>query len=249
MIPASEHIDTSSNYVSKEYSSEEKSETEANNTAATQEDSLYKENFVKKCLNHWTIIHKYYQNLKKSTQSFHDKTSDFHQENYQIWNISDKVSYTTKDGNVVCIGKKHNNIYAVINPDLLGSLQESQQRAFITALKKGPVKSYNQHGIKILGKYFPELKTAGDARLYATEIYQNNNGAILIEFDEKGNHTDVKNALKYKTINVIKVSGADYHTQQEDSTLKYNVPQEDYPNIENYLNLYDDKVSCIGAEL
>ncbi|MCC8398263.1 MAG: hypothetical protein LN569_03035 [Rickettsia endosymbiont of Labidopullus appendiculatus] len=252
VILASEHIEAS-NYVSKEYSSEEKSETEVNNTATTQETIAqeyfsYKENFVTKCLNHWTIIHKYYQKLKKSTQSSHDKTSGSHQENYQIWHIPDKVSYTTKNEDIVNIGKKHHNIYAVINPDLLGSLQESQQKAFITALNNGLVnKNHHQKGIKKLGKCFLELKIAGGTRLYSNEIFENNDGAILIEFNKKGSHTDVKNALKYTTINVTKVSGADYHTQEEDSTLKCNIPQEDYPNIEDYPNP-DDEVSCIGEE-
>ncbi|HJD56876.1 MAG TPA: hypothetical protein LFW12_02020 [Rickettsia endosymbiont of Sericostoma sp. HW-2014] len=244
VIPASEHIEAS-NYASKEYSSEEKSETKANNTATTQEDSLYKESFVTKCLNHWTIIHKYYQNLKKSTQPFHDKISDLHQENYQIWYIPDKVSYTTKNKDIVSISKKHHNIYAMIAPNLLDSLEDSTRTAFINALTKGIVKNYTNSGIKILEKYFPELKINEDTRLWASKIYENNNGAVLIEFDHKTNHAGIRKAFKSNAINVIKVSGADYHTQEEDSTL--NVPQESYPNIEDYPSPYDE-VSCIGEE-
>ncbi|WP_425362729.1 hypothetical protein [Candidatus Tisiphia endosymbiont of Hybos culiciformis] len=89
VISANDHID-SSNRDLEEYSSEGKSK----DTATTQEDSSYKENFVTKCLNHWTIIHQYYQNIKKSNRSSHDKTSDHPKENHQVWHISNDVSYT-----------------------------------------------------------------------------------------------------------------------------------------------------------
>ncbi|WP_375331668.1 hypothetical protein [Candidatus Tisiphia endosymbiont of Temnostethus pusillus] len=228
LIPANSHIDSSNRDLEK-YSSEGKS----------QEDSLYKENFVTKCLNHWAIIHQYYQNLKKSTRFSHDKTSDHPQENHQVWHISNDVSYTTKNENIVNIGKEHHNIYAIIAPDLFNSLEKSEQKAFSTALEKGIVKNYN--GVKRVGKSF-ELKIDGDARLWPSTIYKNDNGAVLIDFNHKTNHAGIRKALKNK-INVIKVFGAtEHHPQEEDYTLKYNVAQV-YD-----LNIYHE-VDCLGEEI
>jgi hypothetical protein len=131
----------------EEYSSEERPNTEVSDIA-TQEDSLAKESFVEKCLNHWKIIHKYYQNIKKIARFSHDKKSDNHQETYQSWNIDDELSYTTKNKDVVVRLSKKNNNYASIDPELLGSLEISERQQFTTALKKGIVKILTLMGLK-----------------------------------------------------------------------------------------------------
>ncbi|OZG31249.1 hypothetical protein [Rickettsia endosymbiont of Culicoides newsteadi] len=241
----SDDVDSSNSY-SEEYSSEKKFETEASNIADIKENSLYKENFVTKCLNHWTIIHQYYQNLKKNARFSQDKTSDYHQEKHQLWNIPNKGEYTTENKNIVNIGsKKHHNIYAIIDPDLLGSLDISKQKAFITALEKGVAKDSNHNGVKILGKYLPELKINKDSRLLAEKIYKNKDGAVLMVFGQEYNHTAVKKEFQLNTIKVIPVSGAAY-TQEKDDILKPNIFPEDYfTNTEDYP---DDEVECTGEE-
>ncbi|WP_375330781.1 hypothetical protein [Candidatus Tisiphia endosymbiont of Oplodontha viridula] len=235
-IPAGSHVGASS-CGTEEYSSEERSNTEVSDIA-TQEDSLAKESFVEKCLNHWKIIHQYYQNIKKIACFSHDKNSDHPQENHQIWHISDEVSYTTKNKDVVVrLSKKHNN-YASIDPELLGSLEISEQQQFTTALKKDIVKNPNLNGVKILGSCFLELKINADARLYASKIYENDNGAVLVIFDKKTDHDGIKRALRAENIECIKVfGGVDHSTQIEDYPLKCDVFPEDY-------SMYD--VSCMG---
>ncbi len=236
-IPAGSHVGASS-CGTEEYSSEERSNTEISNIP-TQEDSLAKESFVEKCLNHWTIIHQYYQNIKKATRFSHDKSSDHHQKNYHTWNISNEVSYTTKDEDDVIRISKHKNIYAVIDPKLLGLLERSEQDKFTNVLKKGIVKNSNLNGVKILGSCFLELKINADARLYASKIYENDNGAVLVIFDKKTDHDGIKRALRAENIECIKVfGGVDHSTQIEDYPLKCDVFPEDY-------SMYD--VSCMGV--
>ncbi|WP_425362730.1 hypothetical protein [Candidatus Tisiphia endosymbiont of Hybos culiciformis] len=148
------------------------------------------------------------------------------------------VSYTTKDENIVNIGKKHHNIYAMIAPVLFNSLENSEQKAFSTALTKGIVKDSN--GVKRLGKSFLELKINEDIRLWASKIYENDNNVVLVEFDHKTNHAGIRKALK-NTINVMKVSGAtEDYTQEEDCTS--NAAQGYDPNPY-------DKVCCLGEEI
>ncbi|WP_417904498.1 hypothetical protein [Candidatus Tisiphia endosymbiont of Micropterix aruncella] len=237
---ADNNIGASSCDVEK-YSSEGKSNTEISDTA-TQKSSLYKENFITKCLNQWTIIHQYYQNIKKAARFSPDKKSDNHQETYQTWNISDELSYTTKSEDVVKRISKHKNIYAIIDPKLLGSLETSEQQKFTNALNIGIVKDPNHNGVKILNKYFPQLKTEGNKRLYPSTIFQNDDGAVLVIFDKKVNHGEIKRVLNSENIKVKKVpGGVDHSIQVEDYPLKYDVFPEGYDDFK-----YDEEVGCIG---
>jgi PleD family two-component response regulator len=78
-----------------------------------------------------------------------------------------------------------------------------------------------------------------DARLYASKIYENDNGAVLVIFDKKTDHDGIKRALRAENIECIKVfGGVDHSTQIEDYPLKCDVFPEDY-------SMYD--VSCMGV--
>ncbi|WP_341758089.1 hypothetical protein [Candidatus Tisiphia endosymbiont of Ditula angustiorana] len=220
----------------EEYSSEEKSDTEISDTAI--EKASYKDSFITKFLNYGTIIHQYYQNIKKAARFSLDKKSDNHQETYQTWNISNELSYTTKNEDVVIHISKHKNIYAIIDPKL--SLGTSEREKFTNALKKGIVINPHHNGVKILKKYFLELKADGDDRLYPSTIYENDDGGILVIFNNKGNHKLIKRKLISENTNVKKVSGGvEYSIQGEDYPLKYDVFLEDYLK-------YDEGVSCTG---
>ncbi|WP_417904499.1 hypothetical protein [Candidatus Tisiphia endosymbiont of Micropterix aruncella] len=222
----------------EEYSLEGKSDTKISDTAI--QEVSYKDSFVTKFLNHGTIIHQYCQNIKKATRFSHDKSSDHHQKNYYTWNISNEVSYTTKNEDDVIRISKHKNIYAIIGLKLLKLLQPSEKDKFINALKKGIVKDPNHNGVKILNKYFLQLKADGDDRLYPSTIYENNDGDVLVIFNKKANHKEIKKALRSENIKVKKVPrGVDHSIQVEDDPLKHDVFLEDYLK-------YDEGVSCIG---
>ncbi|WP_367363960.1 hypothetical protein [Candidatus Tisiphia endosymbiont of Nedyus quadrimaculatus] len=220
----------------EEYSFERKSDTKISDTAI--QEVSYKDSFVTRFLNHGTIIHQYCQNIKKATRFSHDKSSDHHQKNYHTWNISNEVSYTTKKKDDVIRISKHKNIYAIIDPKLLGSLDTSEQQKFTDALKKGIVTDPKLNGVKICKKKcFLKLKIKGDDRLYPT-IYENDDGGILAIFNKKANHKEMKKVLR-KDIKVKKVpGGVDHSIQVEDDPLKYDVFLGDY--------LKYDEVSCMG---
>lgn len=148
---------------------EEISEIEVND-ATIQQETLPPERDVKEYLNHWEIINQYYQDSKKA-QSFNKET-------YHVWKISDKVSYTTKSECVYKISKKHNNLYSMIDPKEFGSLEKIHQDECINALKNGIVTD-DSYGVKILKKYFPELKIPKDIRLCTNKIYKNEDGGIF----------------------------------------------------------------------
>lgn len=115
------------------------------------------------------------------------------------WTISSKK---IKVSETIYIGKyRHLDCWAIIDNKLSSKVDITP---FERALKKGIVtREEGQNGTKFLGNNAIELKINGELRLYTNKIYLSNEGKLLINYDDYGNHNAASNFAEVNKITYI----------------------------------------------
>ena len=180
--------------------------------------------------------HKYYQAKKAALAK---RTEDTPQHLPASWQIKDDLAYqysadTEKDAikdfrGIVRKIAGEENTYCVISEKI--GLMDTDLQEINNALKNGIIfRQKGKNGIKLLQKKLYELKINADLRLWTTEIFENNNGEILLVFAHKKNdHEAVLRGLEgckklTKTfVNSVKI------TSEEASSPTETLPPESKP--------------------
>ena len=115
------------------------------------------------------------------------------------WKIGGKK---IKVSETIYIGKyRHLDCWAIIDDKLASKVDITP---FERALKKGIVtREEGQNGTKFLGNNAIELKINGELRLYTNKIYLSNEGKLLINYDDYGNHNAASNFAEVNKITYI----------------------------------------------
>lgn len=139
-------------------------------------------------------IHQYYQLKKKyELHLIVQKITNF---NKNSWNIpiegKIEIDNEVEESKAILLGKYRGlDCYGTISKKIYTTFK-NEMIPFISALKKGIIHhKYGVNGIKIIRKNAFEAKWNCEKRLFTNKLYFNEQG-LLINFDEYGNHEEVK---------------------------------------------------------
>ncbi len=137
------------------------------------------------------LVHEYYRSLKKPIQTI------FNQQVTSSWWVKN-VLYTSNDESMFKVPYPGQDIYVIIEKQLLDTLDPPQQASFINTLSKGFItKAQNQNGIKIIEKKLIELKNVSiDLRLTTSVIWKNEENNQLIIFEKAQNHQAIGRTIR-----------------------------------------------------